>query len=57
MVSNAGPGRHLPVFQALLITLGMVITTDILKTAPTVALNVGPSLQPSPSERACEKGS
>jgi amino acid transporter len=42
MVSNAGPGRHLPVFQALLITLGMVITTDILKTAPTVALNVGP---------------
>ncbi|WP_095111923.1 APC family permease [Pseudomonas sp. Irchel 3H7] len=42
MVSDAGPGRHLPVFQALLITLGMVITTDILKTAPTVALNVGP---------------
>jgi amino acid transporter len=42
MVSDAGPGRHLPVFHALLITLGMVITTDILKTAPTVALNVGP---------------
>ena len=42
MGSNVGPGRHLPVFQALLITLGMVITTDILKTAPTVALNVGP---------------
>lgn len=39
--ANAGPGRHLPVFQALLVTLGMVITTDILKTAPTVALNVG----------------
>ncbi|KPN90280.1 APC family permease [Pseudomonas nunensis] len=37
-----GPKRHLPVFQALLVTLGMVITTDILKTAPTVALNVGP---------------
>lgn len=42
MGSNAGPGRHLPVVQALLVTLGMVITTDILKTAPTVALNVGP---------------
>jgi amino acid transporter len=42
MVSDAGPGRHLPVCHALLITLGMVITTDILKTAPTVALNVGP---------------
>lgn len=37
----AGVQRHLPVFQALLVTLGMVITTDILKTAPTVALNVG----------------
>ncbi|GLK90378.1 APC family permease [Pseudomonas turukhanskensis] len=38
---DAGPKRHLGVFQALLVTLGMVITTDILKTAPTVALNVG----------------
>lgn len=38
---QAGPKRHLGVFQALLVTLGMVITTDILKTAPTVALNVG----------------
>ncbi len=36
-----GPKRHIGVFQALLVTLGMVITTDILKTAPTVALNVG----------------
>ena len=42
MTQTNGPKRHLPVFQALLITLGMVITTDILKTAPTVALNVGP---------------
>ena len=38
---SAGPRRHLGVLQALLVTLGMVITTDILKTAPTVALNVG----------------
>ena len=40
--NGQGPGRHLPVFQALLITLGRVFTTDILKTAQTVALNVGP---------------
>lgn len=31
MTQTNGPKRHLPVFQALLITLGMVITTDILK--------------------------
>lgn len=42
MSEPCGPKRHLPVFQALLVTLGMVITTDILKTAPTVAMNVGP---------------
>ncbi|MHA3735597.1 APC family permease [Pseudomonas sp. Eth.TT006] len=42
MNQSNGPKRHLPVLQALLITLGMVITTDILKTAPTVALDVGP---------------
>lgn len=36
-----GPQRHLPLWQTVLITLGMVITTDILRTAPTVALNVG----------------
>ncbi len=41
-MGSDGPKRHLPVVQALLVTLGMVITTDILKTAPTVALNVGP---------------
>ena len=38
---DTGPRRHLGAFQAVLITLGMIITTDILKTAPTVALNVG----------------
>ena len=36
----AGPRRHLGAAHALLLTLGMVITSDILKTAPTVALNV-----------------
>ncbi|KAF1072268.1 MAG: Serine/threonine exchanger SteT [Pseudomonas citronellolis] len=36
-----GPRRHLGALHALLLTLGMVITSDILKTAPTVALNVG----------------
>jgi hypothetical protein len=30
MNQSNGPKRHLPVLQALLITLGMVITTDIL---------------------------
>ncbi|MGH8446125.1 MAG: APC family permease, partial [Solimonas sp.] len=40
----AGPRRHLAVGHALLMTLGMVITTDILKTAPTVAQNVGEAL-------------
>jgi len=33
MASDAGPGRRLPVFQALLLTLCTVITSDILKTA------------------------
>ncbi|GLK88468.1 APC family permease [Pseudomonas turukhanskensis] len=37
----SGPRRHLGSLHALLVTLGMVITTDILKTAPTVALNAG----------------
>ncbi len=37
---HAGPGG-ICVFQAVLITLGMVITTDIPKAA--MALNVGPS--------------
>jgi amino acid transporter len=39
----SGPRRHLAVGHALLMTLGMIITTDILKTAPTVAQNVGPA--------------
>ena len=36
-----GPRRHLGVAQATLIALGMIMTTDTLKTAPTVALSVG----------------
>jgi amino acid transporter len=44
MSEVSGPKRHLPVLQTLLVTLGMVITTDILKTAPTVAVSVGPEL-------------
>ncbi|WP_028080577.1 APC family permease [Solimonas soli] len=40
----SGPRPHLAVGHALLMTLGMIITTDILKTAPTVAQNVGPAL-------------
>ena len=33
--------RHLGAGQALLLALGMILTTDVLKTAPTVAANVG----------------
>jgi len=36
-----GPRRHLAVAQATLLALGMIMTTDTLKTAPTVALCVG----------------
>lgn len=36
-----GPRRHLGAGQATLLALGMIMTTDTLKTAPTVALNVG----------------
>ena len=39
----AGPRRHLGTATALVVTLGMMITTDILKTAPTVAQGVGES--------------
>ena len=39
----AGPRRHLGTVTALVVTLGMMITTDILKTAPTVAQGVGES--------------
>ncbi|WP_353228439.1 APC family permease [Novosphingobium sp.] len=36
------PRPHLPVVAATLVALGMVMSTDSLKTAPTVALNVAP---------------
>ena len=35
------PRRHLGVAHATLLALGMIMTTDTLKTAPTVALNIG----------------
>lgn len=36
-----GPRRHLGVAHATILALGMIMTTDTLKTAPTVALSVG----------------
>lgn len=41
---KAGPQRHLRIGGAVLLTLGMMMTTDLLKTAPTVAQNVGEAL-------------
>jgi hypothetical protein len=38
---HALPGRHLRSGHALLLALGMILSTDVLKTAPTVAQNVG----------------
>src|SRR5579864_7981505 len=35
------PRRHLGAGQAMLLALGMIMTTDTLRTAPTVALNLG----------------
>jgi APA family basic amino acid/polyamine antiporter len=35
------PRRHLGVAHATILGLGMIMTTDTLKTAPTVALNIG----------------
>jgi len=35
------PRRHLHSFHAMLLALGMIMSTDSLKTAPTVAANVG----------------
>jgi APA family basic amino acid/polyamine antiporter len=35
-----GPRRHLGIAQATLLSLGMIMTTDTLKTAPTVAVSV-----------------
>ncbi len=39
--SAPGPRRHLGVGQATILALGMIMTTDTLKTAPTVALSIG----------------
>jgi APA family basic amino acid/polyamine antiporter len=38
---SPGPRRHLGVGHATLLALGMIMTTDTLKTAPTVAMSVG----------------
>jgi amino acid transporter len=35
------PRRHLGAAHATVLALGMIMTTDTLKTAPTVALNIG----------------
>ena len=35
------PRRHLGVAHATILALGMIMTTDTLKTAPTVALSIG----------------
>jgi amino acid transporter len=38
---EGAPRRRLGALQATVLALGMIMTTDTLKTAPTVALNVG----------------
>jgi amino acid transporter len=38
---KGAPRRHLGVAHATVLALGMIMTTDTLKTAPTVALNIG----------------
>jgi len=40
-IAAGGPRRHLGVAHATVLALGMIMTTDTLKTAPTVALSVG----------------
>ena len=40
--TGAVPAPHISLPTGLLVALGMVMSTDSLKTAPTVALNVGP---------------
>jgi APA family basic amino acid/polyamine antiporter len=37
----ASPKRHLGAAHAMVLALGMIMTTDTLKTAPTVALSIG----------------
>jgi amino acid transporter len=43
MTDAAAPRPHLGLAPATLIALGMIMSTDVLKTAPTVALNVAPA--------------
>jgi APA family basic amino acid/polyamine antiporter len=38
---EGAPRRHLGMAHATLLALGMIMTTDTLKTAPTVALSIG----------------
>ncbi|WP_028639978.1 APC family permease [Novosphingobium acidiphilum] len=38
------PRPHLALAPAMLVALGMIMSTDVLKTAPTVAQNVAPGL-------------
>ena len=40
--ASSAPRPHLGLFSATLVALGMIMSTDSLKTAPTVALNVAP---------------
>lgn len=42
MTPSAAPRAHLRPLPATLLALGMIMSTDVLKTAPTVALNVAP---------------
>jgi len=39
--AEAAPRRHLGVLHATVLALGMIMTTDTLKTAPTGALSIG----------------
>jgi len=42
--ASSAPRPHLGLIPATLVALGMIMSTDSLKTAPTVALNVAPGL-------------
>ena len=40
--ASPAPRPHLALIPAMLVALGMILSTDVLKTAPTVALHVAP---------------
>lgn len=42
--ATPAPRPHLALIPATLVALGMILSTDVLKTAPTVALHVAPGL-------------